>query len=618
LPSWLLLSSAAGTAQDDFAAMLPATTKAYVSTTDVSGLEAGWNATGFGRLLADKAMQPFRNEFDRYLRRRTPDQIPAFGLTWQQLKSVAAGEACAALLETPAGKPAWLVLVKVPQRDAEVAKLREDLRRVYSSAGARITEKVIGGSNVTIFELPSPQPGGLPQRRAYFVKGDMLGVTDNAGALSQLGGDLGDRADRTLAQRDAYRYCETHCAARFRDGPAQLRWFLDPFAVEALLRRTRGDAPSDAWQWIRRQGFTAIRGMGGALRFGGKNFESFHRYAIYAPGPFELAAGMLNFPNVEQFELPAWLPADIGRVTVFQWDLDQALTAYGHLFDEWYGEGERGVFEEVLVGIREDPGSPGVDIHKDLIAQLQGTVVSASIVANDAEEPVDQTLFAIEVRDRQAVATAVRRLLEGDPDVMQLAIAGETVWVFRETGTERKTDDLEPEESSFGPDLSNYAVCQWREWLLVATDPQWIKAILEPARQAATLQDQPDYQRVMQIIARPARQGTDLRRIGRPQLDFVASYHLLRAGRLQQSSSLRDRLLAGLLDLVAGADPPPSSGNRQSGESDNDQRDLNKLDFSRLPRFDLVKHHFTTSGLVGQRRGDGWVLFGFTLGKQND
>jgi hypothetical protein len=312
------------------------------------------------------------------------------------------------------------------------------------------------------------------------------------------------------------------------------------------------------------------------------------------------------------------LPADVGRVTVFQWDLDQALTAYGHLFDDWYGEGERGVFEDVLLGIREDPGSPGVDIRKDLIAQLHGTIVSASMVVNDAEEAVEQSLFAMEVRDRQAVATAVRKLLEGDPDVTQLKIAGETVWVFRKRGTERQTDDLELEESLFGPDLSNYAVCQWREWLLAATDPQWIKAILEPSRQAATLQDQPDYQRVLKIFARPARQGTDLRRIGRPQLDFAASYQLLRAGRLQESSSLRDRLLAGLLDVVAGADPQPSSGNRQASERDTDQTDLNKLDFSKLPPFDVVKHHFTTSGLVGQRRGDGWVLFGFIPAQRDD
>jgi hypothetical protein len=98
----------------------------------------------------------------------------------------------------------------------------------------------------------------------------------------------------------------------------------------------------------------------------------------------------------------------------------------------------------------------------------------------------------------------------------------------------------------------------------------------------------------------------------------VVPYHLLRAGRLQQSPSLRDRLLAGLLDMVVGAGPPTSSDNRHSDKRHNDQMDLNKLDFTTLPPFELVKQHFTTSGLVGQRRGDGWVLFGFTLARQHD
>ncbi|NIL97505.1 MAG: hypothetical protein GTO53_07775 [Planctomycetales bacterium] len=616
LPASLLLLLAGGhAAATDFANLLPATTNVWVRTADVAQLEKGWQKTGLARLLDDQAMRPFRNEIDRFVRRRTPAEIPPFGLTWQQLKSVAAGEACAAILKTPSGQPAWVILIHVEDRGERVVKVLDDLRQAYRQAGARVTEKVTAGATVTVCELPPTEPGAARPVRAYFLKNDILVVTDNAAVVSQFSGRREDGVGETLGQQAAFRYCQRNCPTRFPHGPAHLQWFLDPFASEALLSRSRGDDERDSWQWARKQGFTAIRGMGGAIRFEGKKFDTLHRIAVYAPGPFDLAAGMLHFPNVGQLELPGWLPANVARLTSLQWDLSRALNGYGHLFDDWYGEGEPGVFEDVLAGIRDDPGSPGVDVRKDLVANLNGTVVSAALAVNEGQGLVHQTLFAVGVGDRQAVATALRNLLESDPDVIRREVAGQTLWVFRDRVAAQPTVDRQGTESSFGPDLSNYALCQWGDWLLVATRAEVLQAILQPPPQAKTLADQPEYQQVMQILTQAARSGNDLRRIARPHLDLQVPYQLLRVGKLPHSRALRDRLLASLLGLEANGDSQPSAGNGQSGAGSKNDQHSETLDFTTLPPFDLVKDHFTTSAWVGQRRGDGWALFRFTLGK---
>ncbi len=113
---------------------------------------------------------------------------------------------------------------------------------------------------------------------------------------------------------------------------------------------------------------------------------------------------MLAFNTAGKVAIPAWVPADVGRFAMVNWDLSAAFTAYGSWFDDVYGEGESGVFEEVLLGIRDDPGSPGVDIRKDLLANLQGPLLMVSGPAGIESVASDPTLLAINTSNESRVA----------------------------------------------------------------------------------------------------------------------------------------------------------------------------------------------------------------------
>ena len=203
----------------------------------------------------------------------------------------------------------------------------------------------------------------------------------------------------------------------------QIRWFIHPLGYAEAARAATPEGQrrkgKSILEVMRNQGVAAIQGVGGFVDFAAEDYEMVHRTAVYAPPgkPYEKAMKMLVLPNEDDFAPQPWVPRDIATYTTLYFDILNAFDNFGSLFDELFGQGEKGVWEDVLESLEKDPNGPQIDLREDLIEHLGQRVC----VLTDYQLPITTTserlLFAIEAKDPKAVAAAIEKLMKNDPTV---------------------------------------------------------------------------------------------------------------------------------------------------------------------------------------------------------
>lgn len=98
---------------------------------------------------------------------------------------------------------------------------------------------------------------------------------------------------------------------------------------------------------------------------------------------YDLAARMLRFPESAEIQPSNWVAAGVSSWSSLQWDIETAFHSAESLVDDVVGE--KGVFDDVIASLKEDPDGPQIDVEADLIACL-GKRVS---LIGDYEEPID-------------------------------------------------------------------------------------------------------------------------------------------------------------------------------------------------------------------------------------
>lgn len=134
---------------------------------------------------------------------------------------------------------------------------------------------------------------------------------------------------------------------------------------------------------------------------------------------------MLRFPNVEGLA-PAWVPRDVTGWSALQWDIKAAFASAETLVDDVVGE--KGVFDDVIASLKEDPDGPQIDVENDLVACL-GSRVS---MLTDSVEPIgtdsDRLVIAIEASDEAKVAATIAKVMDADSDMKKIDLAGHVAW----------------------------------------------------------------------------------------------------------------------------------------------------------------------------------------------
>ncbi|MGW8257015.1 MAG: hypothetical protein ACWGMZ_05990 [Thermoguttaceae bacterium] len=619
--------------------LMPENTRGFISITNLDVLIEHYNKTQLGKLTSDPVMDPFTKDVRNQFEKRWSAVHVRLGLTLDDLKEVPGGEVCVGLIEPP-NSSAMAIIVDITnhhqQADALLAKVTKN---ITDQGGKRSTLKVEESADDVIrFEMAIPEEEqeavrsklpdskslgahstpAVPTREApkprvayYVVTGNVLCITDSLEVTRGILGRLAHKEDKSLAEVKGYVKVMERCRADLGDLTPQIHWFINPVGYAAAARaatepekRRKGKSILEI---MRNQGVEAIQGIGGFASFSTEGFDLIHRTAVYAPPPYINAMKMLVLLNGDDYTPQKWVPRQIATYSTLYFDIQNAFDNFGPLFDELIGDGEAGAWQEALQGLKKDPNGPQIDLGQDLIKYL-GPRIS---MITDYELPIttssERLLFAIETSDEKATETAIEKWM--GPATKRREIDGHVIWEL--------VEDEEPEMASLDislgdmPDLApppkpkrsnqetflphrSVTVCKGN--LFIASHLDFLLKVLksdDPLTQDA------DYQLVNSTIKKLKPEKTCLRVFSRTDEEYRPTYELIRQNKMPESESILGHLL-----------------NMLFGEGKKGVVRQQKIDGSRLPDYEIVRHYLGPAGMQVTAEKDGWFLKGFTLNKE--
>lgn len=614
LPVSALLAQAPGPSET----LLPATTKVWISVPDLARLAQQWEKTQLGQLMQDPTMKEFAEDLRGQLEERLTEGGMRLGLRWEDFKDVPTGEVALARIQPGEGKAAVAIVMHTAGHRKEAEALMRKVTANLLQQGAKEVPPKEGQPPVTRIDLPKP-PGDEDQKSVYYAVTDhVLLISDDAGVIGFLmvrAAGKGD-AGQTLAEVKALKSIMARCQKEAGQQVPQVRWFLEPFGYfevmqalnpDRLAHRRKGRSLLDV---LKSQGFTAIQGIGGFVDFSEGEYELLHRTAVFAPPPHENSMKMLKLPNGKDFAPQPWVPKDVANYTTVYADILNAFDNFGPFFDEMFGDGEKGVWKEVVDGIKNDPNGPRIDLRNDLMVHLAGRAT----MITDYELPITPTserlLYAVETRDETKVADAIRRIMEKDKTMRKLEYGGHVIWeAIPGAGPPAKpkvelggVPPLGPPPKPQAPPpprvLPTAAMTVAHGHLLVASHVEFLKKVLDHGKKPDPLADRLDYKLVDATTGRFGVPENCARVFSRTDEEYRATYELIRQGKMPQSETLFGRVL-----------------NRMFGTGKKGEVRKQQIDGSKLPDYQLVARYLGPAGMFAYSEADGWFAVGFTLKK---
>lgn len=621
--------------------IFPATTRAWISIADFRGMQARFKSSPYGQLIADPAMKTFVEHVREQISQNGRQRLAKLGLTLEDLEKIPGGELAAGAVEVEGGRLVTVLLVDTTGHEAEAGALVERITsRLLEQKAAKVTV-ANAPPQLTVYELP-PDPNDVrsegasrPRRVAFAVAPQALIVGDDAAQVGQALSVLAKGREDSLATVESYKAIVEQCAGQVPATAAPIRWFVDPLEFAQAYQATNPPREKkkgpDYVAILGRQGFDAVKGAGGLLVFDEAPHALRHHTLVYAPPlpgrdpdsveRFALAARMLRFPNSAGVVPPAWVPRDVGGWAALQWDVQTAFGSVESLVDDIVGD--KGVFDDVIASLKEDPDGPQVDIEKDLVACL-GKRVS---VITDHVQPVstdcERIVIAMEAVDEARVAATIAKVMDADSDMRKIDLAGHVAWELVDHSMDipklevetpggavahadhdpndeahRRRQRLREKEERL---LPHSTVTVAKGHLLIASHRDILERVLTAEAGAAGLATAGDVAAIQTELGKYVPAATAARGFGREEAAIRPTYELLRQGNMPKSKSLFGQLLNDML-----GDGKPGSVRTQ------------KIDGSTLPEFDVVRRYFGTTGVAMETKSQGWYVVGLVLPRSGD
>lgn len=617
--------------------IFPATTRAWLSVPEPKEFRERFDRSQYGKLVADPAMETFIKSCQEQIKSNSKKRLAKLGLTLDDLSTIVGGEIAVAAIEPQEGRMVTVLVVDTTGHEAAA-------RKIVTQIGDRLVEqkakKIVvpdAPGELTVYELPpetDERRATTPRDRrvAFALAKSALVVGDDAIQVGQAFAVLeGGRAD-SLETRDSFKMVMGRCGKAVPATAAPLRWFVEPLAFARLWQaanppREKRKGP-DLVAILGRQGFDAVKGAGGLLTFSEGPHSLRHHTLVHAPplegrepdavDRFDLAARMLRFPNSESMAPPAWVPRDADGWMALEWDLQTAFVSAETLVDDIVGD--KGVFQDVIASLKEDPDGPQIDVEKDLVACL-GSRVS---LITDHVEPLgtdsERIVIAVACRDEAQVAVTIAKVMNADGDMEKITIGEHTAWQLVDRSHAIPTLEIEtPGGSVTHADdesassrrqklrdkeeklLPHAAVTVARGHLLIASHRDMLEKVLTAPGGDDALTAATDYKAMMAELAKYAPEGVASRSFGREDESIRPAYELLRSGSMPKSQSVFGQILNGIM-----GDGKPGSVREQ------------KIDGSSLPEFEVVRKYFGTVGASLETLPEGWFLSGVVLPKAGE
>lgn len=609
-------------------ALLPDSTKGFIAIPSVAELREKFNQTQFGLMIHDEAMKPFMEDLQAQIKDKLIRSGVKLAITMDDLRDVASGEIAVAAIQPTAGDKnshAEVLLVDITGNEAKALQLMEKIGKSQTARGAARTTRQYSGVDMVLYALPLRPNQTVGDYGVYFIRDNRLVVTDHIAVAVDIASRFGKTTQPSLLDQPAYKFIMDRHQQEAGELKPQVRWFVEPFGY-AEVTRAMAEGPkkrgTDLIKILAQQGFNAVKGIGGHVYFATGKEELLHKTFVYAPavpktpsmGPndkYNLAARILDFPNNDQLQPQPFVPSGVASYLTFNWRLKNAFNHIGSLVDSIAGE--KGVFDEVLLSLKNDPNGPRVDVRSGLVAHLKERATMMTDYRLPITTKSERWLVAIEIADSKPVAETVRKAFENDPTAKRRIHGGVDIW---EIIQDQKTDEV-PElvlegagftatenadpvkgEEQGKPMLPNSAVAVVKGHLVVASHVDFLVEMIKRNDAEASLAQLPEYQRVNSALARLGASQDAFRAFARTDESYRPTYELLQQGKMPEAETL---LAKGLNALLA----PKEEGALRKQQ----------IDGSKLPPFEQVRKYLGPTGLFVQSEDNGWRIVGCLLKK---
>lgn len=597
--------------------LLPATTKGYLSITDAKNLTRKWQEMQLGQLSEDPIMKPFVDDFKEQLRSKLGQTGAHLGIGLEDLEGIPNGEISIALIQPENDKKQHALVLKVDVKGQE-AEARELLVRVTANQvqkGAQKSSVTVQGLEITTLKFPKKED--VEERRAYYLlHEDQLLVVNHLETLKELIGRFDGKAEDSLRSLKPYSVTMERTQG---DGAtaAEIRWFVDPFGYVEVTRSMAGGRKkrgTDLLKVLANQGFNAVKGLGGAIHLADGKHELLHRTFVYAPkvdGKYKLAARILDFPNTEDHEPLNWIPRDLAGHMTMNMRIKEAFEHLGSLVDEFAGD--QGVWADVLESIKTDPNGPQVDLRNELV-RFAGERIT---VVTDYRLPIgpksERIGVAIQVTDEAAVAKALAKIMEADPNARKHEVDGRVIWEIINDQEIVDVEDIQIEGAGFASvanenskpqeeekaSIPNSAATVFAGQLLISTHVDFIRELVQVRAPEDTLTAAVDFQVVNGVLSELGASSDSFRYFTRTDEAYRPTYELLRQGKMPESETMLGRVLNKLM-------APDEEGTVREQQ----------LDGAKLPPYDAVRRYLGPAGFFSRSEVDGWTIIGCLLKKE--
>ncbi|MBQ1454504.1 MAG: hypothetical protein IIZ25_01480 [Thermoguttaceae bacterium] len=592
--------------------LFPSTTKGFFAISDVNHLCQQWRSTDFGSTIRTEPFDPFRQSFSEQLEQ---SWIRRFGMTFNDVISIASGEIGGGLVAAPGKTPGLALIISVKGREKELNTfLTKLIKKVTSDPNGASRREAIttkrGSAEVTVLTFPD-EKNPVVLRTVYFaLVGGYFFAADQKYLLEQI---FGDRSS-PLAGNVVYQTIMRRCTADYPEQKEpQVRFFVVPLEFgEALYSlqnsaSKEGTRPMSPWPILANQGFSGIQGVGGIFDFGTEQYEGIFRMKVYIPEQPTLALKMLRFLDSKEIPVPDWVGQESSRCSFLNMDILSLFNNMGPLFDDFVGTA--GVWEDTLQSLEKDEKGPKVNLKTELIAHL-GPQISVMRTFQDFNEKV---FIGVQIRDGQSkeVSSALHRMFDNDPDFTSVPYGGDVIWSHtpkvqqseptrvsgrhgaRAQGRAQQTQETQ-QQSKF-----RYAFYVADDTLFASNDAEALRQHLDrrAAGDIVSVEKTLNYQTISAILSNAAGPNGYSFKIFANNLEGMRNnYELLRENRLDQGKTLFALLVRTILN-----GPDNKSGAHFT------------VDGSTLPPFSALEGHIGPAGFYGQNESDGWFYKGITI-----
>ena len=605
--------------------LVPDTAAGALRVPDMPAFCEAWKTTTLYSFIHDESMKPFMEAQKARAEQELLAADLKVGIKLRDLLEIASGEAAIAWLPFKDPRRPFSVVVVADVRGlkakatAAIDQVDADLKK----AGATRNDVTYGADVVRVYSL-KPKPGQLKlEQVAITLNDDRLIAADRDSVVTSfLDAAAGKSTAAKLIQSEDY----TRIIEQIKDRPVAagkggvlgLEWFARPLAMAKIVKDAIGidrGRQVDVLNLLERQGFDAVRAAGGQFTIAHQDFDLLHHGFILAPpttnepSKYKLAARMLQFPNVANGSVPAWVGEQIASLTRLNWEMGDAFWASETLINDAFGDE---IFRDIFDGIRDDEDGPKIDMAKNVIPNLGKHLYMLTDNKLPADKTSERLLVAVEVINAAAIRDAVKRAMEVEPDATLIeGVPGAEI--YRVLRTDEPTDfDAELfEDIGLGdgpdPDAPPPLLNQWAITVIGATDgpggylvfSSHPELLVETAKLMITppangLAANAEIQKVMMQLKEIGGNEFSMKRVVRTHVSLRVKYMLLREAKLRDSDSLLASLFRRTFDDLKKEDQDP-------------------LNAKLLPPFEQVEKYFRPAGTYIKTADDGWLIDGFLL-----